>query len=130
MERKITTTVSGGARSYTTQNTVSGGQSITVDEVIPAASNDLPVALALAVAKAKSFCIYSNKDIVIETNSAGSPANTFTITAGEPFIWPIKEGEVFKDTAAANVVDITSLFVSNAGAADARLQIDALVDPT
>lgn len=130
MDLTITTTVSGGSRGYSKANTVSGGKRIVVDEVIPSGSTDLPVAFALAAAKAKCLAISSNKDIVIETNSAGSPANTFTIAAGTPFIWPINPTDAFKDTAGAAVVNITGLYVTNAGAADARLQIDALVDPT
>jgi hypothetical protein len=107
------------------------GAEVNIDETIPADTADVAVAFAMDVSQCKGLYLVSDVDVVIETNSSGSPVNTFTLTAGVPYLW-MQGDAAMRDTAGAAVTtDITSLFVSNADPeADALLQIRSLVDPT
>lgn len=128
----IQTGVSGDTTGqYSKSFTVSGGSRLSIEEAIDDGSTDLEVAFVLDVSQAKSFCLKADQNMVVETNSGSSPANTFTLEAGKPYIFPVSQGEAWVDTEAGAVdTDITALFVTNASGTDATLSLDTIYDPT
>jgi len=124
--RQLTTGGSPVGGTFTRQ----AGAELNIDEDIPATSTDLPVAFAAIVAKIISIALFCNVDVLIEVNSSSAPANVFNLKAGVPLIWTNQDGSVWRDTAGTAVVNITSLFVTNASAGIALLQIRTLIDPT
>ncbi len=71
----------------------------------------------------KSLIIKSAVACTVKTNSSGSPDNTFTIVAGEPFQW--RDGDAFTNPVTAAV---TKVFITTA--ATGAFQMYALHDPT
>lgn len=127
----ITSSVAGFSNSYSDSFSVTGGKRVSLDESIPDSSTNLEVAFTLDVSQAKCFLLSSNKALTVKTNDGSSPANTFTLEANVPFIWPKVSGATFADTASGAVsTDITKLLVTNASGAAATLKLDCLVDPT
>ena len=125
----VSTTVSGTlGRSYTLPVSVQAGSRIGL-EVSAAAEATTALACDLDVSQAKLLAMFSNRDVVLKTNSAGSPDNTFTLVANVPFIWYHQQGAL-KDTADdAVTVDFSQLHIVNAGTAEATFQLDAYFDP-
>lgn len=57
----------------------------------------------------QSIFIYTDaENVTLKTNSSGSPQDTITITAGEPYVWDVSSG--ITNPFAGNV---TSGFVTN-----------------
>ena len=111
------------------QSVEAGGET-NRDETIPAETSDVLVAFVLDVSQAKVLYIKSDKDLIIETNSAGSAVNTFTLAAGVPYVWVVGDAAMRDTAGAAVTTDITALYVTNAGEDAAELQIRCLFDPT
>lgn len=128
----IQTTISGNTdTNYSKSFQVSGGGRIAINEPIPDGQTDMEVAFELDVSQAKSFMLLSDQDVTVETNDGTTPANTFNLAAGVPFIWPATEGQSFMDTEAGAVsTDITALFVTNASGETANFRADCIYDPT
>lgn len=119
-----------GSNAITKRLEIQAGAENNIDETIPGASTNLLVAYAVDVSQVKSLFLLSDKDVTVKTNNSGSPVNTFTLGAGVPFTWIVGDGTL-KDTSGTTVsTDITTLYVTNAGADPALLQIRTLVDPT
>lgn len=119
-----------GGDAITKQPSVEGGAEINLDELIPAATNDKATIFAMDVSQLKSLFMVSDRAVTIETNNSGAPINTFSLLPNVPFVWQVG-GPALRDTAGTAVVtDITQLFITNPGAADALVQIRALFDPT
>jgi hypothetical protein len=114
--------------SYNSVNEIQAGLRNSVFEAIPASSTTA-LSFALDVSETKLLAMRSDVPLIVKTNSATSPANTFELDADASFVWPMGEGAL-KDTSGASVTtDITSLHVVNAGDAG-TLRIDAFTDPT
>lgn len=97
--------------------------------VIPPTTTDELVAFVLDISQAKLLLMGADGALTVETNSSGSPANTFTLGATASFLW--KDGDAtMKDTAGASVVDITRLYITNSGDANVQFDLRCLVDPT
>lgn len=86
---------------------------------------DTPLAFTLDVSAVKSFVAMSTVDVTVETNDGTTPGSTLALKAGVPYVWNSDSYDTFKLT-----VDVTSLFVTNGGAAAGILYIRALTDPT
>jgi hypothetical protein len=106
------------------ENEVPSGLRITVDETI-AIANNVPVTLAVDVSQVRGVYIVCDQDVLLETNSSSSPTNTLTLEAGVPYIWFTNKPYSLWMTS-----DVTALFVTNASAAAAHLQMELLIDPT
>ena len=129
----VSTLVSGAtASTYQSLRTITAAQRVSVDEAAPADSTTV-INAPVDVSACKLFVIISNgADVVVKTNDATTPDNTFTLEANKPFIWPQSTGDAFVDTAAVAVsTDIATLHVVNASPTlAATIRLDALVDPT
>jgi hypothetical protein len=113
--------------SYSSQSSISAGLRKSIFEAIPAGTTEL--VFDLDVSEVKMLALRSDVAVTVKTNSASSPANTFSLAANESFLWPMGDG-VFKDSLGASVsTDIAKLYVVNSGPAG-TLRLDAFVDPT
>lgn len=121
----VTMSMKIDAETITEQITQNAGQANLIDEVIPQAATHLQLELAFEVAKLKSFLAISDVDLTIKTNSSSAPQETLTVGPDNPIFWCSDTGP-----AAPFAGDVTKIFVTEANASDARLQIKALVDPT
>lgn len=106
---------------------IEGGAGLNLDETIDTTANRL-VAFTADVSQLKSLFIVSNKDVTIKTNSSGSPANTFTLSANIPFSFILGDPPLRDTNGDAVTTDITALYVTMQ--AEGLLQIRALIDPT
>lgn len=125
----LNTTISGElGRSYSVPVTIEAGGRVGLEVNVTAESTGV-VACDLDVSEAVMVAMVSSRDVVVKTNSASTPDNTFTLLANVPFIWASVNGS-FTDTVPAAVsVDFTELHIVNDGLADATFQIDAYYNP-
>lgn len=121
---KFTEVLSVGGDTIVSENEVTSGERISIDESI-AVANNVPVTLELDVSQVRGMKIISDQDLLLETNDSGTPTNTLNLKANKPYIWYTDKPYALWATS-----DITSLFATNASAAAARLQMEILKDPT
>jgi hypothetical protein len=121
---RTTFSSTGGASVQGTVATVADAED-NRDIVVPPATTDHPVALTLAFSLLKSLFILSDQDVSFQTNNAAVPIDTLTLKANVPFSWVSTSGVINPFTA-----NITSLFLTNAGATAATVQIRIAVDST
>lgn len=119
------TIVTGGTQLSQTQTEYTGTGQTRVTEAITTGQTDKLVNFTLDVSACKSFFIKSDQAVTIETNSAGSPANTLTLAANVPYYWDPSSLDTFKLTT-----DVTALYVTNASGETANLLVDAIYDST
>lgn len=98
-------------------------------EALPAGATT-ELVFDLDVSEVKMLAIRSDVAVTIRTNSASAPDNTISLAANESFLWPIGDGALKDTTGELITSDLTSLHVTNAGAAAGTLRVDAFVDPT
>ncbi len=101
--------------SITTARTKTADQQLIIDEVIASGATDYGILAAIDVSNVQAFAMWSDRNLTIETNNAGSPANTINLLAGVPYIWEAGGYETFKLTT-----DVTQLFITNASGAAAN----------
>ena len=130
LTHRITSGWSRGSENIVRSFDLSAGAENNIDETIPAGANNLAVAFALDVSQLKALFMLSDKDVTVETNSGAAPINTFALKAGVPFVWNTNDASLRDTAGTAVATDVTGLFLTNAGASDALLQIRALLDPT
>ena len=112
-------------------DTLSGYTSITedgaidVDTTVTAGQVDKEVDIALDVSKMSGMFLLSDQTITLETNSATVPVNTLTLTAGIPIVWHTSCGLPNPLT-----IDVTKLFLTNAGASLATVNLRFQQDVT
>lgn len=103
--------------------TISDNGELNRNVTVAPATTDFPVAAVIDVSEVKALYIHSDQNVTIETNSSSAPANTLTVTANKPLVWYTGCGLVNPLT-----VDVTSIFITNAGATAANVRIRVLID--
>lgn len=121
----ITRQLTDGGNQVSAIETVEAEGRKSVDVNVPDSSTDLQVEVVIDVSTVKSIYIKSDQDVTIETNDGTTPADTLAIKANAPYVWT--ENSV--DSLALGT-DVTDLFITNASGSAARVQLEALVDPT
>jgi hypothetical protein len=106
--------------------TKTGDTEIAQDIAVAAATSDVQADLALDITgtRLKLLFLQSDQDVVIEVNSTSSPTATINLVAGEPQMY------LGTGTNPLGSTDVTGLFLSNAGAEAAIVQVRALYDST
>ena len=127
---RVTRSIYSDGRIVTDNKTYTGSLNVSVDttdDKILAAAVDQVINIAIDVSELKSIIITSDEDITIETNNtaSGSADDILTIVADVPYIWTTDD----QDTCLLTV-DVTVMYCTNAGATDATLKIEALIDAT
>ena len=82
-------------------------------------------AIIFTKARVQYFVFTSDQPVTIKTNSATSPQETITLTAGGAYAWNTGHPE-----ADPLVGDINGVFVTNAGTALATVKIYTLINAT
>lgn len=96
-------------------------------EPVAAESETGPINVAVDISKTTMIVLYCTVAATVCTNASigGSPANTIVLVAGEPYVWHTTSLDTCLVTA-----DITSLYVTVAGAVAGEVTLAAIVDPT
>jgi len=103
-----------------------GGLEVNVDEDIASSVTDFAVAFAADISQILSIFFLASVPLTVETNSGSSPGVTLSLAANKPIVW---YPDIGTTVIQLLTVDITSLFITNAGAAT-TLKIRCLIDPT
>lgn len=114
-----------GSRSIEAANGYSGDAQESLDVNVADSETDFEVAFQLDVSQIQAIYIKSDQDLILETNSGGSPVDTLALLAGKPYVWTADDLWVNLLTT-----DITALFLTNASGSTARFQLEVVSDPT
>jgi hypothetical protein len=116
-------TRNGETLSKSVNVSVEGEQN--VDVTVPGSTNDVEVVLDLDVSALKSVFVQASETVTLETNSAGSPAETITITKDKPLVW-------YEGCGWANpfATDVTAVFLSRGSAGNATVNLRFGYDAT
>lgn len=120
----VTQSVQVSLATINSQKTYSGASRLSIEETI--AIGTTTVGAAIDVSALKSFFLLSDQDVTVKTNSNSEPDATLVLKAGVAYVWNTDSYDAFKLVAA----DIVSIYVTNASAAPAKLQLEAIIDPT
>ena len=130
----VTTYKSEGGTTLAKTAIVEAELSQNLELVVPAGSTDLQVDAAVTITNLKSICMTCSKvtgatgtftQLTVETNSGSAPADTFVLTPANGLVWSYGDPNANPIGTA-----ITSMYVTNAGTADANFVLRALHDPT
>ncbi len=104
-----------------TTDSYTGNAENDLEAVVAGSTTNQEYDMAITVSKIVSMVVYSDKALVIKTNSTGSPGNTVTLAATKQVVWNT-------DSVMAKpfTVDTTKLFVTNTGTPSAVLKIRVL----
>lgn len=116
----ITYKTASGAMSQANMDET-GSARLTSSPTVPASTTNQHLAISVDVSQLISFLIVSSRDLTLKTNSSSSPAQTFSLKAGQGFTWNQDNGTVNPLT-----VDITDLYFTNAGTVPAAVQMSFL----
>lgn len=123
---KIKRGISVEGLSIDLEETITGGQWVTLDEDITDGTTDGLVALVLDVSQIQGYIITSDQAITLETNNGAAPDDTITLTADGAVVWTPEDGSTKRHLQT----DVTALYVTNASGSTANLRAWFLVDPT
>jgi len=125
IEHTITYEHSNAGNTVRKASIVSNGLEMNYSEPVANSVTDLAIACAFLVAKLKSIFMWTDVNMIIETNSSSAATNTFSLLANIPLVWT-------PDSYHANpfTANVTALFATNPGLVDGTLQIRMIVDPT
>lgn len=114
------------APGQTTNLTISqtGSSYVTVSDTI-AGSATTNIAFTCDVSAVKMFQVTSTVAATLKTNSSGSPVDTITLVANQPYVWYYGAYDTFKLGT-----DVTTLYFTVAGATAGTVTIDCLTDAT
>ena len=122
----LTTTWQGPGESLSYGSTVSADTLVVADWEVAGETTDQQVTLALDVSALKLWMIYSNVAATLETNAVDATGgNTLTLPAGVAVGWDYLSGFVNLLTE-----DVTTAYVTVAGATAASIKFRALLDGT
>jgi hypothetical protein len=93
---------------------------------VPVQSN-YQIALAFVRARLKSILVKAGGPLTLKTNSTSAPDNTWALDADKPLIWNVDSLIAVNTMFAA---DVTTLYVTNAGADPVAIEIVLLLDAT
>jgi hypothetical protein len=96
-----------------------------VSAAVDAETADVEVSLAFAVAQLAAVYILSDQDVTLETNSASVPDDTIALKADTAVEWTADGGN-----ACPITVDVTGIYLSNAGLTAATVKIRVVTDAT
>jgi len=122
VDSTISFTATGGSTAINGITSSATGTSGTqIDISVPASTTDQVFAIAIDISELESIFLYTDGALTIETNSGGSPNDTFVFTANKPLVWV--SGMPTIDTVSGNPfdVDVTALYLTNATAAAVNL---------
>lgn len=114
-----------GSNSLSLTKSVSfqASEELNFDFSLAANTTNQQVNLAFTKADLQSIFISSDQDITIKTNSSGSPQDTLTITAGNPFEWDATSG-----IANPFAGSVTTAYFTNGTSTNANVSVRTLTN--
>lgn len=108
---QVTTTVvqSDNNPPVTFSQTITNTGRNDISESVAANATNLQIHWAAVVANIKSILISTDLALTVKTNSSGSPAQTLTLVANQPYEWNTNHLDALLLTP-----DVTTLYVTNA----------------
>jgi hypothetical protein len=124
-EHNIDLTWSRGNETVNRRVTASADSETNNDIAVGATTTDKLVNIAIDVSELKSLYLSSDQDVLVQTNDGTSPDDVVTLKAGVPVIW-------YPDCGYASPLteDVTKIYLTNAGATAATVNIRVLQDST
>lgn len=104
-------------------NTFNSSTELSIDESVPDATTNYEIDVAVTLANVQSMVLYCDQDVTIKTNDSGTPDDTIALAGGTAIIWNTSRLETNPLT-----VDLTALYVTNAGDDAARFKATFLLD--
>lgn len=98
-----------------------GVRELNIDAAVAASTTNQQELLSFTAASLLEIFISSTQNVTIKTNSSSSPQETLTITGGDPLQWDNTCGIAIPFSG-----DVTSIFITNAGASSATVSIRTL----
>jgi hypothetical protein len=89
-----------------------------MDEEILNGETNFQIDVRIESTNLRFFCLYSDRDVTIKTNSTGSPQETWALKANRPIIWATN---LFGGFPIAG--DVTALFITNVSGATASVKL-------
>ena len=112
-----------GGISLTKGETCTGSLQLRLDETIATGQTAFEINIAIDISAVKGIFIMSTKNITVKTNSSGSPTDTITLLANQPYLWSPED-----DADIIFTGDVTKLYVANASGASATLTLEGVAD--
>jgi len=114
---------------YSSDIVISGAAKYSINQVVPSGTTGAQVNFGFSVTSGTFLAIAALQgNLELRTNSTSSPTNTFTLSAGENYIYD--DLSIAKDTLGVNLDTFDVLYAYNTGEVPATLRIDSLLDPT
>lgn len=105
--------------------TATGTLQTILDENVADGQTDNEIVVALDVSAVKGFYLVSNQDVLFEPNSGSTPDDPISLLANVPYAWHTNSYDSFFFGT-----DWTSVFITNASGASARVRCLAELDAT
>jgi len=106
----------------TVLNKFTGTTEVGYDGTINAGTTDFEIDIGWKISTNQSLMMWSDQALTVKTNSSTTPGQTISLAANVMLEWGVGLGETNPIT-----VDVTKLFVTNAGTTNAKLKMRALV---
>lgn len=118
---KVTEAVYEGETSIT-HTTIHTVQTVLkMEESVADAVTDQEHLVSIDISQLKAFYMVSDQALTVETNSGGTPVDSFTLTANRPVVWQTGDTAIF-------TADVTALYLSNSSGSTATFKLIAGTD--
>jgi hypothetical protein len=124
IQHTLTSNWSNGSTTLASSVILTGQEELNIGIVIATGvTNQQITPFSFTLAKLQDIYILSDQDLTLKTNSTGSPQETLTIKANQPFAWYVGSG-----IPAPFAGNVTALYVTTGAIpASANLNIRTLV---
>lgn len=122
---EIKTKVTTAGRSVENVRSFSADLELSMEVPVAGSVTDQESVVGIDISQVKAFYMVSDQDLTVETNDGTTPADTIVLVANEPYIWNEDSYDAFQLGT-----DVTSLFLTNAGATAATFNLEVLYDST
>lgn len=114
-----------GNTVVTGRQTITSGSGLKISEAVPTPSTALQIACDVDVSQMVSCFLMCDQAVTVQTNSSGSPDETFALAANVPYMWST-------DAPFTNkfATDLANLYITNSSGTAATLDAIFLTDPT
>lgn len=116
----------GGSNPVSNSQTFTGtGEANIVSTTVADSVTDQLEVISIDVSEIQSIYINSTQDITLETNDSGTPVDTISLRANEPYIW-------YVNSYFTNILDtdVTAIYLTNASGSSATFNLRCVYDST
>lgn len=117
--------VNDGVNVLAYQDAVAAGESLNIDQTFTTGTtNQQLTSFAFVKTKLQAVFIVSDQNITIKTNSSGSPQETISLVANQPYFWTTNG--YFANPFGG---DVTTAYVTNSSGSTATLKVRGQITP-